>query len=103
MEASPDELREAVERVHKCSARLIDRVPVIETFLDQTVWDGVVHVFEIEGHARATRCYAWTSPVEGAARCRFTAVLDLPPIDSPSDAVKLAILQEYRASSKREG
>ena len=25
-----------------------------------------MHVFELEGHPRATRAYAWSSPIEGS-------------------------------------
>jgi hypothetical protein len=26
-------------------------------------WNGTVHVFEIAGHPRASRCYAWPEPL----------------------------------------
>lgn len=62
-----------------------------------TVWEGVVHVFDFEGHPKATRAYAWSSPIEGSTKRRF-AVLGIPPIMSPLDAVRAAIVQESRAS-----
>jgi hypothetical protein len=92
----PKELKEAVETLHHCNANLIESADVTETFQGQTVWQGVVHVFKIEGHPAATRCYAWSSPIEGSTKRKFFAVLQLPPIASAKDAVKVAIVQEYR-------
>jgi transposase len=45
-----------------------------------------------------TRAYAWSSPIEGSTKRRFFAVLGIPPIVSPLDAVRAAIVQESRAS-----
>jgi hypothetical protein len=56
--------------------------------------EGVVHVFDLEGHSRATRAYAWSSPVEGSDKRRFYAVLHLGGIRSPLDAVRAAIIAE---------
>ena len=58
------ELRDAVERMHDGTATLAQSVPVRETFEGRTVWEGVVHVFDLTGHLTATR--AWSSPIEGA-------------------------------------
>ena len=49
------ELRRAVERMHNCTARLAQSVPVSETFEGQPVWEGTVHVFDLEGHPTAAR------------------------------------------------
>lgn len=43
------------------------------------MWEGVVYVFDLEDHPKATRAYAWSSPVEGSDRRRFYAVLHLVP------------------------
>ncbi len=82
--------------MHSCRATLAQRVPVLESFRDQIVWDGVVHVFDIEGHPQATRAYAWSSPIEGSEKRRFFAVLQLGEIKSPVDAVRAAIVAEHR-------
>jgi hypothetical protein len=92
-----DDLQTAVERQHNCTARLAQSVPVKETHACATVWEGVVHVFDITGHPKATRAYAWSSPIEGSDKRRFFAVLHLPPITSPVDAVRAAIVAEQRA------
>jgi hypothetical protein len=90
------DLQRAVEQMHDCQATFLEKIVVNEWFQGNPVWQGVVHVFEINGHPTATRCYAWSSPVEGSDKRRFFAVLHLPPIMSPQDAVRAAIVQEYR-------
>ena len=90
------QLRQAVEAMHACRATLAQTVPVNERFQGQAVWEGVVHVFDIEGHPKATRAYAWSSPVEGSEKRRFFAVLQLGAIKSPADAVRAAIVAEHR-------
>jgi hypothetical protein len=70
-------------------------VPVRETFQGGTVWDGVVHVFKLAEHPKATRAYAWSCERPDGKR-RFFAVLDLAPILSPVDAVRAAIVAEAR-------
>ena len=96
MEVGPDELRQAVERLQRCRATLREVVPVVERFEGRTAWDGVVHVFDVSGHPTATTCYAWSSPVEGSERRRFYAVLKMPPIASPEDAVRASIVADHR-------
>jgi len=57
-----------------------------------------VHVFDLEGHPRATRAYTWSHLVGDAGdRRRFFAVLHLGGIRSPLDAVRAAIVAERRA------
>jgi hypothetical protein len=99
METTAENLREAVERMYNCRATLVEVVPISETFQDRPVWQGIVHIFELTGHPQATRCYAWSSPVEGSDKRRFFAVLHIPPITSPQDAVRAAIVQEYRTEN----
>jgi hypothetical protein len=95
-EVSTLELRKAIETQHGGTATLAQAVPVRETFKGQLVWEGVVHVFDLEGHSKAKRAYAWSSPIEGSTKRRFFAVLHMGPIKSPLDAVKAAIVAEHR-------
>jgi hypothetical protein len=67
------------------------------------VWEGVVHVFDLEGHPKAPRAYAWSSPIEGSTKRRFFAVLHIPPIVSPLDAVRAEIVAEHKARQKGRG
>jgi hypothetical protein len=71
-------------------------VPVKETHAGAIVWEGVVHVFDLTGHPRTTRAYAWSSPIEGSDKRRFFAVLHLPPVASPLDVVRAAIVAEQK-------
>jgi len=89
-----DKLREAVETMHKCKARHVGSEPVVEMFLGEVAWDGVVETFDIEGHPKAKRCYAWSFIENGEPQ--YTTVLEIPPVDSPQSAVKVAIASKSR-------
>jgi hypothetical protein len=92
------ELKNAVEHMHGGTATLAQSVPVRETFEGQTVWEGVVHVFDLAEHPTATRAYAWSSPIEGSTKRRFFAVLHQSPVDSPRAAVRAAIVAEHKST-----
>jgi hypothetical protein len=87
----------AVEHLHKCAARHLESVPVHEMFRGETAWQGTVEVFEITGHPKATRIYAW-SHLDGAddGDERFVAVLGVPPVDSPLRAVQVSIAADAK-------
>ena len=53
------ELREVIHRLHDANATHVESVPVKETFQGQTIWDGIVEVFDLKGHPKANRAYAW--------------------------------------------
>ena len=82
-EAETDQLRQSVERMHGGRATLVQSVPVKETFMGNTVWEGVVHVFDLVGNPRATCAYAWSSFIEGSAKRRTFAALHTGRINSP--------------------
>jgi hypothetical protein len=65
METS-DQLRQAVESQHAGNATLFYVAQVQEMLGAQTLWQGAVHVFDLEGNAKATRAYAWS----GSIPCR---------------------------------
>lgn len=83
--------------MHGGSAVLAQSVPVLESFNGKPMWEGVVHVFDLDGHPKATRAYAWSSPIEGSTKRKFFAVLHVPPVDSPQKAVRAAIVTEHRS------
>lgn len=97
-DVSPDQLKIAVEQQHGGTATLVEAVPVKEEFEGKTVWEGVVHVFNLTGNAKSTTAYAWSSPIEGSKKRRFFAVLHLGGIRSPQDAVRAAIVAERRSA-----
>jgi hypothetical protein len=96
-EVLPQELKQAVESQHGGTATFAQAVPVHEQHNGETVWDGVVHVFDLAGHTTAKRAYAWSYERPDGKR-RFFAVLHVPPITSPRDAVRAAIVAEARAA-----
>ncbi len=53
-----EQLKQAVERSHGGVARLVQSAPVLESFEGKPVWEGVVHVFDLDGNPKATRAYA---------------------------------------------
>jgi hypothetical protein len=97
MEVDTAQLKSDVESQHGWHAVLLQSAAVKETFGGKTVWDGVVHVFQIYGHPQAGKAYAWSSPIEGSDKRRFFAVLHVPPVTSPVEAVRAAIVAEHRA------
>jgi hypothetical protein len=89
-------LSDAIKQLHGCESRYVESVTVHETFESQTVWDGVVKVFDLDGHPTATRCYAWTEPADRRGRRqRFIAVLHQEPVDSPAAAVRAFVVEDY--------
>ncbi len=97
IEVASSELMKAVESQHGGTATLAQTVPVREVFIGRPVWEGVVHVFDLAGHPKATRAYAWSSPMKGSNKRRFFAVLQMGGIKTPKDAVRAAIAAEHRA------
>ena len=89
-----DALEEAIHNLHGVKSTWVEAVPVKETFQDQTVWEGIVQVFELHGHPEASLCYAWSYETDEGKR-RFFAVLHKGPVDSPEKAVRAAIVQEH--------
>ncbi|MPY75995.1 MAG: hypothetical protein GEU87_17260 [Alphaproteobacteria bacterium] len=96
-EVGIEQLRQSVEHQHGGTASLVQSVPVDEHFDGKPIWQGVVHVFDLEGHPKAKRAYAWSSPIEGSEKRRFFAVLHMGGIKSPQDAVRAAIVAEHRS------
>jgi hypothetical protein len=92
-----EELRDVIRRLHGAEATHVESVPVQQTFGGQTVWDGVVEVFDLAGHATAHRVYAWAHETDDPDKpIRHVTVLHLHPIKSAQDAVRAAIMQEAR-------
>lgn len=91
-----EHLTYAIESQHGGRATLTQSVPVREAYCGATVWEGVVHIFDLADHPKATQAYAWSSPIEGSDRRRFFAVLRLGGIKTPLDAVRAAIVAEHK-------
>lgn len=87
----------AVQQLHNCGAVWRETVPVHEVFRGETVWQGDVEVFDLHGHPKAKRCYAW-SHLDGPSdeRTRFVAVLEIPPVESAETAVRVQIVKDVK-------
>ena len=98
-----EELRTVIRRLHKAEATHVESVPVKETFQGKTVWDGIVEVFELHGHPTASRVYAWGHDTDDPAKPRrHVTVLHCHPITSAREAVRAAIVQEFRSLEPAE-
>ncbi len=88
-------------KLHGCDAEYIETVPVLEEFQGHKVWEGDVEVFELSGHPKATRGYGWGYVVgEGGGR-KYFAILGLPPVDSPQNAVRAAVVAEIKNAREK--
>ena len=92
------ELQDTIRHLHKAHPRHVESVPVTESFQGQTVWDGVVEVFDLIGHPKANRIYAWSHDTGNPKHPKhYVTVLHIPPVISPETAVRAAIAQEFRS------
>jgi hypothetical protein len=92
-----DDLKTIIHKLHGAEATHRESVPVKEVFGGQTVWDGIVEVFDLKGHPNANTAYAWLHDTGDPDRAaQHVTVLHVPPVISPLTAVRAFILQEIR-------
>lgn len=103
MTGRTEALRQAVENLHGCSARFERVEHVVERHEGKAVWEGHIHVFSLDGHPDADRCYAWSEPVWGSARRRFFAVLHAGPVTSPRLALRASVLKDAEGETPNHG
>jgi hypothetical protein len=90
------ELRMAIHQTHNCEAQVTAQVVQVRVPRNRgRAWNGMVHVFEITGHPKATRCYAWPEPLNARAVI-IRAVLHSDKISSPQKAVQSLINRRRR-------
>jgi hypothetical protein len=87
-----EKLRRAVESQYDGTASFSYSIPVKELYDGEVVWDVAVHCFDLVDNLDALGAYAWV--VEG--RAEPFAVLHIPPIDSPTNAVRAVIDAEHQ-------
>lgn len=98
-----EELRGAIRKLHGVESTHRASVPVKEVFDGKTIWNGIVEVFELHGHPKATHAYAWSHETDDPKRPkRSVTVLKIPPAISPETAVRVAIMQELRDAEAAE-
>ncbi len=54
------ELQNAIRATHECDSHWEGSVKVEEMFEGKTAWSGIVEIFSLAGHPKATFAYAWT-------------------------------------------
>jgi hypothetical protein len=92
-----EELRDVIRHLHGVESTHVETVPIKETFNGKTIWEGEVEVFDLQGHPKATRLYAWAHETDNPKRPRHVTVLQMGAITSPLMAVRAAIVQEFRS------
>jgi hypothetical protein len=97
-----EELRDVIKRLHGVDSKHVESVPIKETFEGKTIWEGIVEVFELHGHPRAPKAYAWAYETDNPKKPRHVTVLHLGPVTSPLLAVRAAIVKEFRDNAAIE-
>jgi hypothetical protein len=92
-----DDLKTVIRKLYGAEPTHRESVPVKEVFNGETVWEGIVEVFDLHGHPKANTAYAWAHETDNPANpVRHVTVLQIPPAVSPITAVRAAIMQELR-------
>ena len=82
-------IEKAVTAMHGCRCSYETTTFVNQIMDGRTIWQGAVETFWLEGHPKATKAFTWG--YRHARDIRYIAVLNVPPINSPSEAVLAAI------------
>ena len=97
------ELADIIRKLHGAEATHRASVPIKEIFNGQTIWEGIVEVFDLHGHPAAERVYAWSHETDDPENPkRHVTVLHGGKITSALDAVRAAIIQEFRDAQGSE-
>lgn len=93
-----EELQRIIRELHGTDSTHVETVPIREPESGQAFWEGEVEVFDLHGHPKANRVYAWSHETEDAdSPKRHVTILHIEPATSPRKAVQAAIVAEYRA------
>ena len=96
-----EELQDVIRLLHNAEPIHVETVPIKETWQGQTVWEGEVEVFDLEGHPKTHRVYAWAHETEDVDHPRrHVTVLHIPPATSPRKAVQASIVSDYREQKR---
>ena len=85
-DATISTFQHAIRATYGAESRFVWRERVV--FKGETVWEGNVLSFELDGHPTASRCFAWE--VDG----EVTAVLAEGPVQTAHDAVRASIMAD---------
>ena len=92
-----EELQNAIQHLHGATATHRESVQVKETWQGKTIWEGIVEVFDLHGHPKTAKAYAWLHDT-GDPQQPFqpVTVLHIHPALTPLDAVRAFIMQEIQ-------
>jgi len=86
-----EQLKQVIKSQHHATAEFARSVRVLRAHSNTRMWDGVVHIFNLQGHPKAKKAYAWSVPVDGRNTPRYFAVLHSAKVTCPADAVRAAV------------
>jgi len=93
-EVPKEALQEAIHNLHGCESTWRESVPVKEVSQGQTLWQGVVQVFELHGHPTTNRCHAWSYAAQGSEKRHFVAGPHQGLLDSPERSARTGTVKE---------
>lgn len=97
------ELADVIQKLHGAEATHRESVPIKETYNGHAVWEGIVEVFDLHGHDKAEKAYAWAHQTDDPENpVRHVTVLHLGPVTSPLTAVRAFIIQEFKSNASAE-
>jgi hypothetical protein len=82
-------IQRAVENIVGGPVSHFETVSVAESFRGKLIWKGMVEVFKVK-NPPPDKAYGWVFPAQGYND--YVAFLGVPPINTPSDAVRVWIL-----------
>jgi hypothetical protein len=98
-----DELADMIHKLHGVKATHKESVPVRETFRGETIWDGIVEVFHLDGHPATDTAYAWLHDTGDPEKpFQHVTVLRVHPALSPLAAVRAFIVHGVSANAEIE-
>jgi integrase len=90
------ELQDVIRHLHSVESTHVESIPVKEQFQGRTVQEGVVEIFELHGHPKAPKIYAWAHHTDDPKKPkRHVTVLHIEPITSAVLAVRAAIVERF--------
>ena len=94
-----EDLKNVMRELHGAEPTPRESVPV-KICQGETIWDGVVEVFDLHGDPKTDTAYAWSHDTDDPENPkRDVPVLHVDPALSPLAAVPAVILQEYRLAN----
>ncbi len=53
-----EQLKDVIRHLHGAEPSHVESVPIMEQFNGETIWQGIVEVFDLVGHPKTGRVYA---------------------------------------------